>query len=209
MPVGPRRTASRALEPPVRSRRPPCGPASGSSRLGRKQAHNPLLPRFPTFAHLVVPGTPEQWLSVVLGHPSAMRPVVRTSSTLACGRLFWDLVPAPGRSLTSSRSRRSSFHRPSSEEGFQSKGSGSPSSHEPNTYRVSNGLPPGIHGAALSQHGALRGATLPRRHSESQAQGTPKEMPGWRRSQCSSCDLDSPFVHAYQGSLHTRTTLSG
>jgi hypothetical protein len=31
-------------------------------------------------------GTPEQWLSVVLGHPSAMRPVVRTSSTLACGQ---------------------------------------------------------------------------------------------------------------------------
>jgi hypothetical protein len=34
----------------------------------------------------VVPGTPEQWLSVVLGYPSAMRPVVRTSSTLACGQ---------------------------------------------------------------------------------------------------------------------------
>jgi hypothetical protein len=32
------------------------------------------------------PGTPEQWLSVVLGHPSAMRPLVRTSSTLACGQ---------------------------------------------------------------------------------------------------------------------------
>jgi hypothetical protein len=32
------------------------------------------------------PGTPEQWRSVVLGHPSAMRPVVRTSSTLACGQ---------------------------------------------------------------------------------------------------------------------------
>jgi hypothetical protein len=34
------------------------------------------------------PSTPEQWLSVLLSHPSAMPPVVRTSSTLACGRLF-------------------------------------------------------------------------------------------------------------------------
>ena len=31
-------------------------------------------------------GTPEQYLIVVLGHPTAMRPLVRTSSTLACGQ---------------------------------------------------------------------------------------------------------------------------
>jgi hypothetical protein len=50
------------------------------------QAHDPLLPRSPTLAHLMDPGTPKQYLIVVLGHPSAMRPVVRTSSTLACGQ---------------------------------------------------------------------------------------------------------------------------
>src|SRR5215211_5589990 len=70
------RTEPQESEPQARSLRPPCDPASGSSRLGRKQAHNPLLPRSPTFAHLVVPGTPEQWLSVVPGTPEQWLSVV-------------------------------------------------------------------------------------------------------------------------------------
>jgi hypothetical protein len=103
------------------------------------------------------------WCSAIL--LQCVRSCARLPHSLAAN-LIWNLIPAPGRSLTSSRSLRSSFHRPSSEEGFQSGGSGSPPSHERNTYRVSNGLPPGIHSAVLSQQGALRRATLPRRHSE-------------------------------------------
>jgi hypothetical protein len=74
------------------------------------------------------------WCSAIL--VQCLRSCARLPHSLAAN-LFRDLVPAPGRSLTSSGSLRSSFHRPSSEEGFRSGGSGSSPSHERNTYPVS------------------------------------------------------------------------
>jgi hypothetical protein len=59
------------------------------------------------------------WCSAIL--LQCLRSCARFPHSLAAN-LFWDLIPAPGRSLTSSRSLRSSFHRPSSEEGFRSGG---------------------------------------------------------------------------------------